>query len=339
MIKNKKAAAALLLSLTLIAVGSAALLLEKKNAAENRHIFAMDTLCDMTVYGENAQVTADNASALIGELDGELDAYNENGAVFKLNCGQPLSGGYAEEIIRRSIELNKLYPETDCTCGRLIDLWDINNAQHDSPPEQAEIESALETIGNDNIVFSPDGTISLKNGARLNFGSCAKGFALDKVKEKLDSLDAGYTVVSFGSSVLLYGRKPNGERFNVNVTDPFSPTQSALNVALDECFLSTSGGYERYIEIDEKKFCHIFDLSTGFPAETDIASATVISKTDGMLTDVLSTCIFIGGMEKLDEYLADDGYDVIVIDKFSNVYCSENIRDDIKILDDRFKLI
>lgn len=79
-----------------------------------------------------------------------------------------------------------------------------------------------------------------------------------------------------------------------------------------------------------------FDLSTGYPCETDLVSVTVIGQS-GIETDFLSTSIFIGGSGELDRWLSDEDIEVIAIDENGVVYCSDSIKSRISISDDKFR--
>ena len=96
------------------------------------------------------------------------------------------------------------------------------------------------------------------------------------------------------------------------------------------------GGYERFFTRNGKNYSHIFDLKTGYPAESDIASVTVITENDGMLSDFLSTCIYIEGISGLEKYLDSADFQVIALDNKNNIYCSEGIRNSIEIKNTAF---
>lgn len=324
---------AVVFALLLIAAGFLTERLTSKGKAADAvtfRSFAMDTACTV-VISEDEDISKSLKSCIL-QLDGKLSAYSDSSPVAILNSGSQVCDDTIYEITKKAVELNGKYPQADCTSGRLIELWDING---ESPrvPSDEEISQALSTVGSQNILFGENSTLSLKNNAMLNFGSCAKGFALDKLYDILKDSDVNYARISFESSILLYGSKTDGEPFKTAVRDPDDQNGTVLTISTDECFISTSGGYERFFEADGERYSHIFDLTTGRPAETDLTSVTVISQKDGMLTDFLSTAIFIGGTEHIGEYLSDSDYAVIALDKDKNVYCSQSIKDNIEITD------
>ena len=89
-------------------------------------------------------------------------------------------------------------------------------------------------------------------------------------------------------------------------------------VSLDEGFVSTSGDYERYFEKDGKRYHHILDATTGYPAETDIISVTVVCDS-GLVSDALSTACFILGEENSREILSEYNASAVFVDKDMNI--------------------
>ena len=126
------------------------------------------------------------------------------------------------------------------------------------------------------------------------------------------------------SSVLLYGSKPGGEDFTVQIQDP-NGTGILGTVTTPACFLSTSGGYERFFEADGVRYCHILDLTTGRPTETDLTSVTVFTD-NGLKSDFLSTLLFLEGSEHLEPHLHAADYQVLAVDAAGKIYCSDGLQ-------------
>lgn len=129
--------------------------------------------------------------------------------------------------------------------------------------------------------------------------SSGKGVALDEIRKTLEEYpEVSGAVISVGGSILTYGNKPEGGTWQIAVTDPLEPSQSAgvLTLAGGYC-VSTSGDYERYVEVDGVRYHHILDPRTGSPARSDVAGVTIVTK-DGFLSDALSTACFVLGSEE-----------------------------------------
>ena len=305
----------------------------EKDKPKTSAAIAMDTAVSIKTWGADA----DALKKLVMDVDIKLNAFNSESELCKLNnSGSAEASETVLDITSKAVELCEKFSDVDVTSGELIELWNIGNDKANVPRDES-IKTALKSVGNQNVEISGK-TINLKNNARLNFGACAKGYTCDLIKNKLDDENAECAIISFGSSSLLYGKKPDGTRFKTAVVNPFSPSVNLFTFETDECFISTSGGYERYFEADGKKYSHIFDLKTGYPVETDIVSVTVICDS-GIMSDVVSTAVYIGGTKKLGEYLASTDFSVIVVDENKNIYVSDEIKKDVEILQSEFKLV
>ena len=105
-------------------------------------------------------------------------------------------------------------------------------------------------------------------------------------------------LVSLGGNVQLLGAKPDGSAWKVAVESPEEDGNYLGILQAKDKAVITSGGYERYFEKNGKKYHHIIDPSTGYPAENGLTSVTIISD-DGTLADGLSTSLFISDADRL----------------------------------------
>ena len=115
--------------------------------------------------------------------------------------------------------------------------------------------------------------VSIPAGMQIDLGAVGKGVALDEIRKTLEEYpEVSGAVISVGGSILTYGNKPEGGTWHIAVTDPLEPSQSAgvLTLAGGYC-VSTSGDYERYVEVDGVRYHHILDPRTGSPARSDVA--------------------------------------------------------------------
>ena len=323
--KHKTALFGVCFGIALILFGGILLFVQRKSSQQEGEaltssFFALDTMCEVTVYGTDDLTPYRSTIERLGK---ELDRYDSESDVSKFNTvGSAVLTGASEEVFERSKQLYEQYGGVDVTCGGLISLWGITS---DSPrvPSDTQIKAELDKTGFDKL--QQDGSVvNAPSGTQLDFGSVAKGYILDRVKKQLDDDNSGCAVISLGSSTLLYGSKPDGEPFRTGIKDPSSPDRLLLKFESGSCFVSTSGGYERYFESGGKRYIHILDLATGRPSESDLASVTVICQ-DGLKSDFLSTAIFIGGTKGLDRYLEDDSIEVIAIDKDNNIHYSPSL--------------
>ena len=276
---------------------------------------------EATVHGGGVSETA----SLLKTLDKTLDNYQENSAISRLNQSGTISGNDTiYQLVSETAALQKRFGDSvDLTVGQLTALWGITT---DTPhvPTAAELEPVLKTISPDHVTAA-DGTVTLTDGAQLDCGAVGKGYSLDCVKEALDqSGTASYGTVSMTSSILCYGEKPDGKPFQIEIRDP-SGDGTLGTVSTDSCFLSTSGGYERYFIADDgKQYCHILDPKTGMPAESDLTTVTVFCDS-GLQSDFLSTLIWLEGTEHLEEHLHAEDYQIVAQDQSGKLYVSDGL--------------
>jgi thiamine biosynthesis lipoprotein len=136
-------------------------------------------------------------------------------------------------------------------------------------------------------------------------------------------------MVSLGGNVQVLNRKTDGTCWKIGIRDPQSESGDVLAaVEVENEAVITSGGYERYFEQDGNTYIHIIDPRTGYPADGDLTSVTIISE-DGMLADALSTSLYIMGLEQASDYWRSYGtsFDMVLVTTEGELYVTEGISD------------
>ncbi len=250
-----------------------------------------------------------------------FDIYSDTSEISQLNrLGESDAGNELADFVKRIKKLNSEYGcGADICSGNLTRLW------HDSlekgiVPEKSEIEKYLQYMQSDCIEITGR-HIVLKNGVSLDPGAAAKGYALDLVKDMVSDCSTDHIIVSTGSSTLLWS-SDSSHVFTVAVKSDHDTV--AGTVETGPCFVSTSGDYERFTEINGKKYHHILDMKTGFPSDTGLSSVTVFCDS-GIMSDFLSTLIFAEGTEGLEKHLNSEEYSIVASDKQGNIYRSSSL--------------
>lgn len=280
---------------------------------------AMGTVVSQRIYTTGPDATGD-VEQIIDRLETDMLSRRIAGSeVARLN-EKAGSGEYtevSEELAQTLDTLFGLYHDSDgaldVSIGSLVSLWDIDAHAKESYeegtgtydaagsyrlPQEAEIQEALSYTGFDKVE-SRGKCFLLPEGMILDLGAVGKGLACDDILQYIEGQeDIKAAVISVGGSILIYGEKPDGTAFRVAVTDPFDTASYCGYLTLKGSWaVSTSGDYERYVEVDGKRYHHILDPATGYPAESGVRSVTILSKS-GMLSDALSTACFVLGEEK-----------------------------------------
>ena len=165
-------------------------------------------------------------------------------------------------------------------------------------------------------------------GMEIDLGGIAKGFTSSRVMEVFKEHGVKHGLVSLGGNVQALGDKENGKPWRVAIQNPESELDYLGVLDIEDKCVITSGGYERFFEKDGVRYHHIIDPRTGYPADSGIISATIISK-DGTLADGLSTSLFIMGKDQAEKYWRSnaDKFDYILEDKDGKLYVTEGAAD------------
>jgi thiamine biosynthesis lipoprotein len=161
----------------------------------------------------------------------------------------------------------------DITSGVLRAAWDFSRLE---PPSQASIEALLPRIGLDKVgVF--DGRLHFAQaGMELDFGGLGKEYAADRAAEVCAELGVKHGFVDLAGDIRVIGPQPEGQAWMIGIQHPRKPDVVVAEVAMFGGALATSGDYERYMEFGGRRYCHILDPRTGWPAR-GLSSVTVIS--------------------------------------------------------------
>lgn len=205
-------------------------------------------------------------------------------------------------------ESRRIYTDTggafDVTVGPLIQFWKAREKQG-LFPDPEELKPVLEQIGLKYVLVDKlDNTVFFERpGMNLDFGGIAKGLALDRMAVVLAENGVNTALLNAGSSTILaLGRPPDEAGWTISIDSPYNTdiNKSIASVVLCNESLSTSSNAERYLDIDGKRYSHIFDPHSGMPVG-GFASATAIAPT-GVESDALSTAFFVMGVAGVRAY-------------------------------------
>ena len=185
----------------------------------------------------------------------------------------------------------------DITVGPLMRTWGFFRAEGHLPNAE-ELSAARERTGFDKV-FLDRGTRTISfvvPTMELDLGAIGKGYAVDQAVEILREEGTRAALVVAGSStVYALGAPPGEEGWKIHVPDPVDRTRKISSVKLCDQAISTSGSYERFFELDGRRYCHVMDPRTGMPVEGVLQSTLIGS--DGAMTDAISNALFVLGVD------------------------------------------
>jgi len=186
----------------------------------------------------------------------------------------------------------------DPTVGPLSRLWQFSGPGESRLPSQEEIDNALTKVGWKRVTIDLDNeTISLPEpGMALDLGGIAKGYTLNRVAEIIKQSGIRSALVNIGGDILALGEKAPGKPWLVGVEDPRNPKGIIAVAPLKDRLIVTSGDYQRFFIKEEKRYHHILDPKTGYPADK-LQSVTIVGPIGSVLQPA-GTASFVLGVEK-----------------------------------------
>ena len=298
-----------------------------QNVKQEYSFFGMNTLMAITVFdgGSLSPEAVNNITKeKCEELEKVFDALGENSEVYRFNnrisrdfkVSSTLNAALTKALLAYDITDGAF----DISVMPLLSLWGFDNGNY-GLPKHGDIENALKSVGSKKLTLS-GGVLSADADVKISMGGIAKGFFGDELIKNFK--DSGVTAVfSLGGNIVTLGQKKDGSPFSIAIKDPKNDSATFCTVKVGgETSVVTSGGYERYFEYEGKKYHHILDPKTGYPAESGILSVTVIGK-DGALCDAFSTGLFVLGREKAAEIMkSQSGFDYVILCDDGKIYTS-----------------
>lgn len=192
----------------------------------------------------------------------------------------------------------------------------------------------LHNVGYGKVLLE-ENFVTLPDGMQLDLGAVGKGYTGDILSGLLKEQGVTSALLDIGGNIQMIGRKPDGSRWRLGIQNPFGEGSLGVLESEDGAVV-TSGNYERYFMGDDgKQYGHIIDPFTGKPAESGLASVSIIAK-EGKLCDALSTAVYVMGPEKATEYWRENGgFDMLLITENGQIYLTEGIKNDF-ILNEEF---
>ncbi len=230
------------------------------------------------------------------------------------------------DLVDRATKISKLTSGAfDISYASMDRIWKFDGSMKEMPTPE-EIRKSVEKVGYQNIILNPkDTTIFLKNkGMKLGLGGIGQGYIADKIKVLLQEKGCSSGLVNVSGDINTWGKQPNGNLWTVGIVNPMNKNKVFATFPLDDSAVETSGSYEKYVTFNGKRYSHIIDPRTGYPA-TGIISVSVFAK-QTELADALATGIFVMGVEVgLDLINQLKGIGCIIVDDKGVIHTSNNI--------------
>lgn len=284
----------------------------KPGRTKNYTRFYMNTYVTITVPSNTEKKFIEDSFFIFEKWDNIITS----------NRGKTNINKALDNLIRLALKIaEKTSGKYDPTIYPVTKVWGMygNNWRL---PEESEIKEALKNTGWGKIQVSSHNVIVPQNMV-FDFGGVGKGWIVDKVVEFLQTTGVKEGIVDAGGDLRVWGNRT----WNIGIKSPYTNRLSAV-VKLKNKAVATSGDYENYFIHKSKKYHHIINPDTGYPAESGFNSITVIA--DNCSTaDGFATALFISGKSGINK-IEVSGYKCIMISK-DEKYSSDGLK--IKLLE------
>ena len=302
--------------------------------------YVFGTLVDISIYGESeprARELANHVQQEFQRLHDSLHAWKEGSDLTRLNTAfahgetpVPVSPELAQ-IIQDATALSTRSSELfNPAIGNLIKLWGFQRDEYSPVPIDPDaIDALVKQAPRMSDIVVEHGTAYSKNPAvRLDLGGYAKGYALDKAAAYLRQQGVKNALINIGGNIIALGQ--HGDHpWRVGIQHPRKPGPIAMLDLPDGWAIGTSGDYQRYFELDGKRYCHIIDPRTGYPAQGVQAVTVIVPKGSlaGTLSDVASKPAFIAGVKGWRDAVQAMGVEnAMLIDEHGEIYLTSSMK-------------
>lgn len=299
------------------------------NESQSRSFFAMDTYMTITIYGENAETTLQQAEEKVAALEHMWSVTEETSEIYAINH----SGGAPVTVSKETADLLSFSLRVsawtngalDCTLYPVLTAWGFTTGEYQIPQEE-QLADLLENTGYEKVQLNGQ-TVTVPDGMQIDLGAVGKGYTGDLVAQVLEESGVTSALLDLGGNIQTIGTKPDGTPFRLGIRSPFDEGTFATLEASD-CAVVTSGGYERYfVGEDGETYWHILDPETGKPARSGLASVTIVGE-EGRLCDALSTSLFVMGLEKAETFWRQrNDFEMVLVTEDGQIYVTQGLEE------------
>jgi thiamine biosynthesis lipoprotein len=279
----------------------------------------------------NANETFEIAIQEIKRIETLLTTFSDTSITYKINENAGISAVSVDDevfqLIKRCQFISKITQGAfDISYGSLDKRFWNFDLNMTSLPDTKVAKKAVELINYENIILDETHkTVFLKKkGMRIGFGGIGKGYAAEMAKKKLIENNVLNGIVNASGDLTAWGFQENGEAWTIGVADPNQRKSIFSTFKITNKAVATSGNYEKFITINNKRYSHTIDPKTGYPI-SGIKSVTILAE-NAEIADALATPVTVMGIEVGMDFINQlITIGCIIIDDNDKSYFSNNI--------------
>lgn len=267
-----------------------------------RTVTLMGSRFDITIVDTDSASAEANIDAVIAEVTRIEDLISDWRSYTQVSKVNQYAGIKPVKVDKEVFELTeraiRLSEQTngafDISFAAMDRIWKFDGSMTAMPSPEA-IKKSVAKVGYKNIILNKkESTIFLKlKGMKIGFGALGEGYAADQCKAMMMAKGVQAGIINGSGDMNTWGKRPDGSNWNIGITDPTDTDRFFAIVPLDSGAVVTSGSYEKFVIFNGKRYAHIINPKTGYPA-TGLSSVTVFGPS-AELANGLSTSIMVMG--------------------------------------------
>lgn len=254
------------------------------------------------------------------EADSQISKVNQNAGIQPIKVDREVF-----ELAQRAVTLSEITNGGfDVSFAAMDRIWKFDGSMMEMPSAKA-IKKSVEKVGYKNIILdSTESTIFLKlKGMKIGFGALGEGYATDKCRAMMLEKGIKAGIINGSGDMSTWGKQPNGNDWKIAITNPFKPEKNLAVVPLKEGAVTTSGSYEKFVVFNGKRYSHIINPATGYPA-TGLCSVTVFGPNAETANGLSTSMMVLGQKEGLLLLQKFPEYSCVLITDKGKVVKSKN---------------
>ncbi|MCL9808446.1 FAD:protein FMN transferase [Flavobacterium luminosum] len=289
---------------------------------------------EISVVGSNENWCSDKINLAIEEIkriERLLTTFSTDSVTFQINENAGNKPIVVPDEVFNLIERCQMISRItqgafDISYGSLDKRFWNFDTQMTSLPDPETAKKSVALINYENIILDKENkTIFLKNkGMRIGFGGIGKGYAAEMAKKILLQNGVESGIVNASGDLTAWGTQENGQAWTIGVANPNHRNDIFSTFKITNKAVATSGNYEKFVIINNKKYSHTIDPKTGYPV-SGIKSVTIIAE-NAEIADALATPVTVMGIEVGMDFINQLKHiGCIIIDDYDRKYFSNNI--------------
>lgn len=293
----------------------------------------MGSRWQITIVAKDSSLAEQNIDTVIAEVSrienlisdwkptSQISQVNSNAGIKPIKVDKEVF-----ELTQRAIHLSHITGGAfDVSFAAMDKIWKFDGSMTAMPTPEA-IKKSVEKVGYRNIILdSVNSTIFLKlKGMKIGFGALGEGYAADRCRAMMLARGIKAGIVNGSGDMNTWGKQSNGHAWNIGITNPFKEDTVIAVVPLKAGAVVTSGSYEKYVVFNGKRYAHIINPVTGYPA-TGLCSVTIFGPSAERANGFSTSMMVLGKDAALKFIKQFPAYHYIIITDKGRVYASAEL--------------